>query len=373
MNFSATPSPNGITFLGTNGRTYMVPNADANFAAVRDKMLAVQKASDPAAAKAAWDEMTNLVGSKASPPVPSAAPVAAAPKPAKKAPVKKAAKKEPVKQMNQTKFLIAMRELETGGGYKPNRDPGIRLVEHLLNSSLETNFAKGTLDGSQLATLRSAYERARSWDVGSDLLDAPVEKANDGISQGQGVPPGQRAMVEYVDVVSNRWSDYDETRGMTMDEAFKFIASQAHPASYRVKGDDKRLQAVIDVRLGGGKHVYSTVFEPVTVLVNGVERCQFTGVGLSGHRQAFKYCEDTFGFTEGDINYLCANANFLRPVEEVKLREVLGKVNILVNGVGQRSFSEYRAAAEAVQERYGFTDGDMMAIYHDYREDYDNQ
>jgi hypothetical protein len=370
MNFSATPSPNGITFLGTNGRTYTVPNADANFAAVRTKMLAVQQARDPAAAKAAWDEMTNLVGGKTSAP----AAVVEVPKAAKKAPAKKAIKKAvPVKQMDQTKFLIAMRELETGGGYKPNRDPGIRLVEHLLNSSLETNFAKGRLDGSQLATLRSAYERARSWDIGSDLLAAPVEKASDGISHGTGVPPGQIAMIEYVDVVSNRWGDLDETRGMTMDEAFTFIRCQAHPASYRIKGDDKRLQAVIDVRLGGGKHVFGTVFGPVTVLVNGVERVQFTGTGLSGHRQAFDYCQKTFGFTDGDINYLCANANFLRPVEEVKLREVLGKVNIIVNGVGQRSFSEYRAAAEAVQERYGFTDGDMMAIYHDYREDYDNQ
>jgi hypothetical protein len=58
---------------------------------------------------------------------------------------------------------------------------------------------------------------------------------------------------------------------------------------------------------------------------------------------------------------------------DIKLREVLGQVNLIVDRQAVKGSSEYRTTAEYTQRTYGLSDSQMMELYHDYREDYDNQ
>jgi hypothetical protein len=48
-----------------------------------------------------------------------------------------------------------------------------------------------------------------------------------------------------------------------------------------------------------------------------------------------------------------------------------GHVCVLANGTEVRRFSEYQRAALYAQRTYNLSDAELMAIYHDYREDYD--
>jgi len=58
----------------------------------------------------------------------------------------------------------------------------------------------------------------------------------------------------------------------------------------------------------------------------------------------------------------------------IKFREVLSlhQVNVIVNNTPMKGFSEYTSAAKWAQQRYGLTDGQLMQIYRDYKEDYDS-
>lgn len=58
---------------------------------------------------------------------------------------------------------------------------------------------------------------------------------------------------------------------------------------------------------------------------------------------------------------------------DIKLREVLGQVNLIVDKEAVKGSSEYRITAEYTQRQYRLSDAQMMELYHDYREDYDNQ
>lgn len=58
---------------------------------------------------------------------------------------------------------------------------------------------------------------------------------------------------------------------------------------------------------------------------------------------------------------------------DLKLREVLGQVNLLVDHLAVKGFSEYGATAQYTQRNFGLTDAQMMELYRDYREDYDKQ
>lgn len=58
---------------------------------------------------------------------------------------------------------------------------------------------------------------------------------------------------------------------------------------------------------------------------------------------------------------------------DIKLREVMGQVNLIVDKQAVKGSSEYRITAEYTQRQYQLSDTQMMELYHDYREDYDNQ
>jgi hypothetical protein len=58
---------------------------------------------------------------------------------------------------------------------------------------------------------------------------------------------------------------------------------------------------------------------------------------------------------------------------DIKLREVLGQVNLLVDRQAVKGFREYRTTAEYTQRNYGLSDDQMMELYRDYKADYDEQ
>lgn len=58
---------------------------------------------------------------------------------------------------------------------------------------------------------------------------------------------------------------------------------------------------------------------------------------------------------------------------DIKLREVYGQVNLIVDRQAVKGYPEYRTTAEYTQRNYGLNDAQMMELYRDYREDYDNQ
>jgi hypothetical protein len=51
----------------------------------------------------------------------------------------------------------------------------------------------------------------------------------------------------------------------------------------------------------------------------------------------------------------------------IQLREVLGSVNIIVDGVAVKGFRDYTASAEWAKYQYGLTDSDLKSLYTDYR------
>jgi hypothetical protein len=58
---------------------------------------------------------------------------------------------------------------------------------------------------------------------------------------------------------------------------------------------------------------------------------------------------------------------------DIKLREVLGQVNLIVDRLAVKGFPEYRTTAEYTQRNYGLNDDQMMELYRDYKADYDEQ
>lgn len=58
---------------------------------------------------------------------------------------------------------------------------------------------------------------------------------------------------------------------------------------------------------------------------------------------------------------------------DIKLREVWGQVNLIVDGQASKGYPEYRTTAEYTQRNYGLSDNQMMELYRDYKDDYDEQ
>lgn len=58
---------------------------------------------------------------------------------------------------------------------------------------------------------------------------------------------------------------------------------------------------------------------------------------------------------------------------DIKLREVLGQVNLIVDRQAVKGFREYRTTAEYTQRNYGLSDAEMVELYRDYKDDYDKQ
>lgn len=62
------------------------------------------------------------------------------------------------------------------------------------------------------------------------------------------------------------------------------------------------------------------------------------------------------------------------PLSDFKLRENFekGHVELQLRGKVVFSSGEYRLTATHAQKKYGLSDDDLMVLYADYKEDYDN-
>ena len=60
-------------------------------------------------------------------------------------------------------------------------------------------------------------------------------------------------------------------------------------------------------------------------------------------------------------------------LSDIQLRENFrtGKVELRIRGEVAFSSSEYRTTATHAQRTYGLSDGDLMELYRDYKDDYD--
>lgn len=60
--------------------------------------------------------------------------------------------------------------------------------------------------------------------------------------------------------------------------------------------------------------------------------------------------------------------------KDISFRESVpvGRVIVTVDGKDVYSDTEYRGSAEWAQKAYHLTDGELMALYYDYKEDYDS-
>ena len=56
---------------------------------------------------------------------------------------------------------------------------------------------------------------------------------------------------------------------------------------------------------------------------------------------------------------------------DIKLREVWGQVNLLIDRQAVKGFPEYRLTAEYAKRNYGLSDDQMTALYQDYKDDCD--